>query len=216
MEKRNNPVNTHEFVAELKHYKPRIWRRIQVTDKMSLEDLAYIVMNSFNCYGNHLYQVVTKINGKDIYYSVPNPYDDYYDTGEMKDIAEVKLSKVFKKPKDWITLEYDFGDGWEFKIQLEKKDILADKPEEAYPYIDSGKGYGIIEDCGGDEGLEEIADGLSKGTLDEEMIEWLQGQLDFEWDGKENFLVQFDKEAFNENNDDYTLLRAIYREQNDE
>ena len=64
--------------------------------------------------------------------------------------------------------------------------------------------------------IKEIADGLSKGTLDEEMIEWLQGQLDFEWDGKENFLVQFDKEAFNENNDDYTLLRAIYREQNDE
>lgn len=210
----NNFFRIYEFVAELKHYKPRIWRRIQVTDKTSLEDLAYVVMSSFNCYGSHLYQVVATINGKDIYYSVPNPYEE--DCRDLQNITGVKLNKVFKKPKDLVTLEYDFGDGWEFKIQLDKKDILADKSEEAYPYIVSGKGYGIIEDCGGDGGLEGIADGLSKGTLDEEMIEWLQGQLDFEWDGKENFLVQFDKEAFNENNDDYTLLRAIYREENDE
>lgn len=210
----NKFFRIYEFVAELKHYKPRIWRRIQVTDKTSLEDLAYVVMSSFNCYGSHLYQVVATINGKDTYYSVPNPYEE--GCKDLQNITGVKLNKVFKKPKDLVTLEYDFGDGWEFKIQLDKKDILADKSEEAYPYIVSGKGYGIIEDCGGDGGLEKIADGLSKGTLDEEMIEWLQGQLDFEWDGKENFLVQFDKEAFNENNDDYTLLRAIYREQNDE
>lgn len=212
----NKTIKVLEFVVELKHYKPRIWRRIQVVDKTSLEDLSYIVMNSFNCHGSHLYQLVDIVKDKEVYYSIPNPYDNDFGMGVSQDIDKVKLNKIFKMPQDWIMLEYDFGDGWEFKIQLDKKDIPADKPEDAYPYIISGKGYGIIEDCGGYGGLEEIADGLSKGTLDEDMVEWLHGQLNFEWDGKENFLVMFDKDEFNENNDDYTMLRAIYREQDEE
>ena len=43
-----------------------------------------------------------------------------------------------------------------------------------------------------------------------------QEVVDFDWDGEENFLTVFDKDQLNENNDNYTMLRAIYREQEDE
>ena len=53
-----------------------------------------------------------------------------------------------------LTLEYDYGDGWEIEVTLET--ILEDKelPGRELPRVLAGEGYGIIEDCGGTGGLE--------------------------------------------------------------
>lgn len=51
--------------------------------------------------------------------------------------------------------EYDFGDGWEIMIVLEKIiDTDSDISGKDLPRVLEGEGYGIIEDCGGSEGLD--------------------------------------------------------------
>ncbi|MBP3771212.1 MAG: hypothetical protein J6I53_00805 [Treponema sp.] len=41
---------------------------------------------------------------------------------------------------------YDFGNNWEFTLQVEKTDIQS---ADRKPRVLEGKGLGIIEDCGG-------------------------------------------------------------------
>ena len=57
-----------------------------------------------------------------------------------------------------LTLEYDYGNGWEVEVTLEA--ILEDEelPGRELPRVLAGEGYGIIEDCGGIYGLEQLAE----------------------------------------------------------
>ena len=70
---------------------------------------------------------------------------------------------------------YDFGDGWEVKVTLQ--DYFEDKslPGKELPRVIAGEGYGIIEDCGGVYGLEELDKAFKKksGESYEEYREWL-------------------------------------------
>ncbi len=55
-----------------------------------------------------------------------------------------------------MTFTYDFGDNWQVSMVLEK--IIEDKvlSGKELPRVLEGDGYGIIEDCGGVGGLEDI------------------------------------------------------------
>ena len=55
-----------------------------------------------------------------------------------------------------MEFQYDFGDNWRFNIVLEK--IFQDEniTGRELPRVIEGEGFGIIEDCGGTMGLEDI------------------------------------------------------------
>lgn len=78
-------------------------------------------------------------------------------------------------PGKQLSMEYDFGDGWEVKLILEA--VIEDKelPGRELPRVLEGEGYGIIEDCGGSGGLERIAEVFQKksGEEYEELRAWL-------------------------------------------
>lgn len=50
----------YQFVAELKNFKPRMWRRFVVTDDMKLSHFAYAVMHMFGCQASHLFALSAK------------------------------------------------------------------------------------------------------------------------------------------------------------
>lgn len=58
---------------------------------------------------------------------------------------KVKVSAFNEGEK--LLLSYDYGDGWEFEVNIKKIDDT--KEPSKYPYIISGKGLGIIDDIGG-------------------------------------------------------------------
>lgn len=60
------------------------------------------------------------------------------------------------KEKSKIKIIYDFGDNWIFNLTLSK--IIGEYDDNEFQVL-SGKGYGIIDDCGGPWGLQEIFDG---------------------------------------------------------
>ena len=89
--------------------------------------------------------------------------------------SKAKLDALLDKLGVLGMLEYDYGDGWEVEITLES--VLEDKelPGRELPRVLAGEGYGIIEDCGGTGGLEQLAAAFRQKSGDdyENYREWL-------------------------------------------
>jgi hypothetical protein len=198
----------YQFYAELKNYEPKIWRRFQVTRNITVARLGYIVMTMFEMQASHLFcidvmyrknlykyttgffsieEVKKRFSSSEIpeihRYEVQNEMTVDFDDENAENATEVKISQIVSYDGDEMVLSYDYGDGWEVNIILEK--IFEDKklPGKELPRVLNGKGYGIVEDCGGVGGLEEIAEAfkLKKGEQYEELCEWL-GMTDLDLD----------------------------------
>lgn len=98
-------------------------------------------------------------------------------------VWNTKLINFLKDEDDFLTFSYDFGDGWKIKITLEKADETTNLSAKKLPLILEGEGLGIIENCGGIPGLEEIRKVFKKksGEDYENFKEWLGvSELDFD------------------------------------
>jgi hypothetical protein len=104
------------------------------------------------------------------------------------DYKKIKISDLLKKEKDKIVYEYDFGDGWEHDVLLEK--ILPGDEKLKFPVCLEGKMACPPEDCGGVWGYSDLLEILKQPKHEEydSYIEWLGGEFDPE---------HFDKEAVN-------------------
>jgi len=96
----------------LKDSKPPIWRRVEVPDIITLAQLHQIIQVAMGWYDSHLHQFTI---GR-IHYGVPDP-DDFE---EVRDERRVRLNQILTEPKQMLVYEYDFGDGWEHVVLLEK------------------------------------------------------------------------------------------------
>lgn len=174
----------YQLKVTLRDSRPPIWRRLQVSGDISLEDLHWIVQTAFGWTNSHLHQFII---GRQ-YYSLPEFELDEYNE-KIGDESRVKLDQLKLKPKSKFVYEYDFGDSWEHEILVEK---LVEKEEGAsYPRCIEGKRAGPPEDCGGVWGYERLQK-VIKDEDDpehEDMMEWLGGSFDPE---------HFDQEEVNE------------------
>lgn len=93
----------------------------------------------------------------------------------VHDASESMLGRQFHRAGTKLTMQYDYGDGWEILLTLEE--VLNDKdlPGRELPRVLDGSGYGIIENCGGPDGLERLAKAFrqKKGHAYQEYCEWL-------------------------------------------
>ena len=76
---------------------------------------------------------------------------DYIDDEVLneQDLNYLELQKAQK-----LKIVYDWGDSWTFNLRVSK--VIDGYGEEKKFKVLSGKGYGIIDDCGGVWGLSEI------------------------------------------------------------
>ena len=170
MEKRqalHNSGAIYQFKVTLKASHPPIWRRIQVPD-CTLGELHQVLQVVMGWNDSHLHQFI--IRGE--YYGPLDPEDMEWGM-EKRDEEEISISQVAKTgQKVRFTYEYDFGDGWQHEIVLEK--TLEPEPKVKYPRCIEGKRACPPEDCGGPWGysdyLAAIADPMHEQH--EEMLEW--------------------------------------------
>ena len=161
----------------LKETKPPIWRRIQVKSITRMVDLHLILQTVMGWDNGHLHQYVV---GKRPFQQLIGTRDDdaFGDTFDVTDETRVKLSDIVTAPKFKFTYEYDFGDGWEHELVVEK--ILSADPNVAYPNCLAGKLCCPPEDVGGTWGyydfLEKIKD--ENHPDHEEMMEWAGDDFD--------------------------------------
>lgn len=57
-----------------------------------------------------------------------------------------------------LIVNYNFGDGWQIKLKLEKIYGEDNLKNNAIHCVFSGKGYEIVEDCGGSHSLMQIVE----------------------------------------------------------
>lgn len=108
------------------------------------------------------------------YYSLPSDESFY----KVVDYRRIKLDSLFNTPKSNFIYEYDFGDGWEHSIVIEK--ILPRKKNTYYPICIDGKRSCPPEDCGGTFGYENLITIINNPEHEEydEMMEWLGDYFD--------------------------------------
>lgn len=139
-----------QLKATLAAVRPAVWRRILVRDDMTLADLHDILQLAMGWTNSHLHQF---IKGQ-TYYGIPDEMEDM----ETIDESTVRLATVFRAPKSSIIYEYDFGDGWEHKIVLEK--ILPAATDGTIPRCLAGSGACPLEDSGGPYGYANLLKAL--------------------------------------------------------
>lgn len=160
----------YQLKVTLKDSKPPIWRRIQVTDDITLHYLHQILQVVMGWEDYHLHQFI--ISGT--YYGKVDP--DY--GADMCSENDVKLNQVVKNEKFKFNYEYDFGDAWQHQILVEK--ILPLQKDTHYPLCLVGKCACPPEDCGGIWGYAELLEVMQDPDHPEyeERLEWLGGSFE--------------------------------------
>ena len=157
----------YQMYAELCDYRPKMWRRFQTMDHITMARLGYILMTLFEMKASHLFcfdvptaenfrrhlykrmdqekadSLVDSLELEDQHIELIDEEDPPEWEGRLTDAAEAKLRQVLAEPGDAATFTYDFGDNWEISVTLEK--IIED---EALPGkgAAAGTGRGGIRD----------------------------------------------------------------------
>lgn len=194
----------YQIYAELQDYEPKIWRRFQVMNDITVARLAYILMTLFEMEGSHLYKfevdeldnyITNHIEHYNKYFKDYDDTESYFGIGqygcifegediiphsdkrykELKDEKDIKLKHIIDEENEKMEFQYDFGDNWCFNIILEKifeEEAISGRD---LPRVIEGEGFGIIEDCGGTGGLEDIREAFKakKGEDYEKYSNWI-------------------------------------------
>ena len=128
----------HQLRITLLDVDPPIWRRVLVPSDATLGDLNFVLQATMGWTNSHLHQFT--IDGAD--YSDPQTEVD-----DTEDEFAVTLEEVVPAERARFTLLYDFGDGWEHEVVVEK--ILPREPGQRLPRCLAGERARPPEDCGG-------------------------------------------------------------------
>ena len=144
------------FKVEIEGLEDKIWRKIEITDRRTVADLAYTILASFDSLAYHLYNI--KHNNKR--YDCMICAEDYMGKEELVDATITKLSDVdFSNNK--MEMEYDYGSPTTFIITyLESRDLERGNGKH-YPYVIDGAGRGMLDDITCYD-LKEIVDDIDE------------------------------------------------------
>jgi hypothetical protein len=170
------PGKVFRLKVTLDGIRPPIWRRIQVRGDMSLFKLHKILQVVMGWQDYHLHQ----FSIEDECYSVISREADMLGD-DFKDEKKVKLNRVIPAEKFKFTYEYDFGDGWNHDILVEK--IFRPEEELKHPVCLKGKRSAPPEDCGGEGGYYNLLKALEDPSHPEheDMLAWVGDEYDPEW-----------------------------------
>ncbi|WP_332455520.1 plasmid pRiA4b ORF-3 family protein [Burkholderia ubonensis] len=131
--------------VQIQHIEPPIWRRIEVEGTESLRKLHHILQAAFGWEDTHLHDFL--IDGMTYAMFEVDDVLDFADPDTAADDRKVRLQKVLK-PGSRFLYRYDFGDGWDHAIVVEKMETIESEPWGAAQVIDGARAC-PPEDVGG-------------------------------------------------------------------
>lgn len=167
-----NSPKVLQLRIELSYIRPAIWRRFLVPETIKLAALHIVIQSVMGWMDCHMHEF--DIGG--IHYGPP--IDPEFDIGGEPMMPETRttLGKALGVLKSF-RYTYDFGDGWEHKIKVEK--VL---PGEGFPGPRCVAGANACppEDIGGPPGYEAFLEAIGNPDHPEhdEMLEWIGGGFD--------------------------------------
>lgn len=157
--------------VKLDEVKPAVLRRLEVPLTIRLDRLHLVLQAAMGWTNSHLYEI--RIG--DVGWGVPDP--DFGD-GPL-DARKTRLIDVLKDVGTRsLTYLYDFGDGWEHTIRLER--VTEAIPGVAYPRLIEATGRCPPEDVGGPWGYREFLETIADPDHEEhdDTVTWAGGEFD--------------------------------------
>ncbi len=153
----------------LRDYNPPIWRRVQVPSDITLGELSFVILAAMGWTNSHLHQ----FSIGDMEYADPQFELDF-----AEDEFAVTLADVASTARSRFRYMYDFGDGWDHDVLVEK--TLPREPQKQYPTCVKGARRCPPEDCGGVWGYADFLEAVNdpKHEMHEDMTEWCGGAFD--------------------------------------
>ncbi|MFI1916112.1 plasmid pRiA4b ORF-3 family protein [Nocardia sp. NPDC020380] len=159
---RRDAVITYRVHIDLGDTQPPLWRRLDLSSDLFLDELHEVIQTAFGWTDSHLHQ----FGSGPSYY---DPLTEYYlcpymtEDGDQPGVPEeqVRLDEVLREPDDVLFYCYDFGDDWQHTITLEA--VLPQQPDAPLASCLDGQRPGPPEDCGGIEGYELFAAATDPG-----------------------------------------------------
>ncbi len=155
---------SYQMKVTLRGLEPRIWRRFLVPGDYTLEKLHRVLQVVMGWENYHLHEF--KVGSAS--YGQPDP--------EFGDLIlndkKVTLQEAAPERGSKISYIYDFGDGWQHDLKVEK--ILAADEGVHHPLCVAGKRACPPEDCGGIGGYIELLKAIRNPVTEEqrELVEW--------------------------------------------
>jgi hypothetical protein len=152
--------------------KPAVLRRVEVPFDIRLDRQHLAIQAAIGWTNSHLYE----IRARDVGWGVPDP--DWGD-GPL-DARKATLGKVVDDVgTKTLRYLYDFGDGWEHTIKVER--LLDPEPGALYPRLIEASGRCPPEDVGGPWGYTEFLEAMRdpKHERHAELAGWID-QEDFD------------------------------------
>jgi hypothetical protein len=157
----------YQLKITLKRVKPAIWRRITAPAQCSLAELHCVIQEAMGWHDEHLHEFLID----------KRRFADCQQDPFTSDVHDFELGSFNFQVGSKFVYVYDFGDGWEHSIEVEKL-LDADALEASDVFI-NGKGGCPPEDCGGPYGFMQLLETLkTDGPEKEELVEWLGDDYD--------------------------------------
>jgi hypothetical protein len=165
--------NVFQLKITLLDTKPPIWRRVLVDGGSTLDHVHEVIQAAFGWWNYHLHEFEVGRTR----YGVPDPDEDW---GEPpRDERRTRIDAIAGQGSSF-RYTYDFGDGWDHKITVEK--VLPADSATTVPACIDGRRACPPEDCGGAWGYRELLEILADPRHPEhdERREWIGRRFDSE------------------------------------
>ena len=154
------PVNSSPNVFALRitllDHRPEIWRRVLVPGSLRLDKLHMVFQEAMGWTNSHLHQF--RIG--DALYGMH--FEDWPDE-ELHEV-DFTLADV-ARAADRFRYDYDFGDGWEHEVLVERTDTI--RPVLKFAVCLDGANACPPEDCGGTGGYADLLEILASPAHEE-------------------------------------------------
>jgi len=182
-------VSLYQLKITLIYSDPAIWRRVVVPANFKLDRLHQVIQRVMPWTDSHLHQFIVRRTC----YGRPDP--EFADKGsETLNEKHYTIADIAPGAKKKFIYEYDFGDGWEHEIVVEK--VLP--PDAGFKRVIclAGENACPPDDCGGIGGYYEMLKIIAdpKHPDHGHMKEWLGGERDlarFDLDETNDALKRF-------------------------
>ncbi len=163
--------NVYQFKITLKRTKPPIWRRIQVPENYNFHELHVAIQDAMgwsSAEGNyhlHQFEMTNPTTKEKKIIGIKHEEENLFkilglDPLPIIQEESAKISEYFSITNvKKANYEYDFGDGWQHEVLLEK--ILPATVSKEYPQCIVGRRACPPEDCGGVRGFYELLEILA-------------------------------------------------------
>jgi len=170
-EQKSSGNEIYQIKVTLLRTVPPVWRRLLVPSDITLSNLHDLLQLAMGWTDSHLHEFLFR--GQ-----CYGPIGPERGVAEAIDERKVRLNQLLVRVGAKIVYTYDFGDGWEHGIVLEKG--LPVDPNMAYPAATGGAGACPPEDCGGIGGFYSLLESLQnpRHPQHEELLEWVGEDYD--------------------------------------